>query len=65
MSISVRHFLEKAQGLRTWPAPIYLKFMGVPSTPPLGLKASFIVSRLGNYKKHMSNVTFCIYLSNK
>ena len=58
MLIFVCHFLEKAQGLRPWVAPTYLKFMGVPSTPPLGLKASFKVSRLGNYKKHMSNVKF-------
>ena len=31
----------------------------VPSPPPLGLKVSIIVSRVGNYKKHMSNVKFC------
>ena len=59
MSIFVCHFLAKAQGLRPWAAHTYLKFMGVPSTPPLGLKVSIIVSRVGNYKKHMSNVKFC------
>ena len=58
MSIFVCHFLEKAQGLKPWAAPTYPTFMGVPSTPTLRLKASIIVSRVGNYKKHMSNVKF-------
>ena len=31
---------------------------GSTPTPPPGLKVSVIVSRVGNYKKHMSNVKF-------